>query len=147
VLNGSTGTILKIFGDINDTGNMVYIEYECNVDQGRLYRRAMPFDAGVKPPLTPDQTLLNNIVANPGNADCFSYQELPASGAQYVVDVAITLTVQTPTKDPVSGLYQKETKALLNVSPRNVFNVWQLANAIIVNRVQPTPPTVVALLP
>jgi len=35
----------------------------------------------------------------------------------------------------------------LNVSPRNVFNVWQLASAGILNRVQPMPPTVTALLP
>ncbi len=53
--------------------------------------------------------------------------------------------MQTPDKDPVTGLYQKETKALLNVSPRNVFNVWQLAGLGIVNRVQPTPPSVTAL--
>ena len=145
--DGSNGTILKIFGDINGTGNMVYIQYECDVNAGRLYRRSMAFDVGVKPPLTPDQTLLNNIVANPGNADCFTYQEAVANGKNYVVDVAITLTVQTPSKDPVTGLYQKETKALLNVSPRNVFNVWQLAGLGITNRVQPTPPSVTALLP
>jgi type II secretory pathway pseudopilin PulG len=145
--NGSTGSILKIFGDINDTGKMVYIQYECDINAGRLYRRSMAFDVGVKPNLTPDQTLLNNIVANPDNSNCFTYQEAVANGDKYVVDVAITLTVQTPSKDPVTGLYQKETKALLNVSPRNVFNVWQLAGLGITNRVQPTPPSVTALLP
>ena len=40
-----------------------------------------------------------------------------------------------------------ETKALLNVSPRNVFNVWQLASAGVAERIQPMPPTVTALLP
>jgi len=40
-----------------------------------------------------------------------------------------------------------ETKALLNVSPRNVFNVWQLAGLGVTNRVQPIPPSVQALLP
>ena len=64
--NGSTDSILKIFGDINGTGNMVYIEYECDINAGRLYRRSMPITATAKPALTPDQTLLNNIVANPG---------------------------------------------------------------------------------
>ena len=145
--NGSTGSILKIFGDINGTGNMVYIEYECNINEGRLYRRSMDWNAGVKPALTPDQTLLNNIVANPNGEDCFKYQQSNGNGDPYVIDVAITLTVQTPSKDPVTGLYQQETKALLNVSPRNVFNVWQFANASVINRVQPTPPSVVALLP
>jgi len=151
--NGSTGSILKIFGDINGTGNMVYVQYECDVNAGRLYRRSMAFNIGAKTPLTPDQTLLNNIVANPIDpatglpADCFTYQEAIANGDKYVVDVAITLTVQTPAPDPVTGLYQKETKALLNVSPRNVFNVWELAGLGVANRVQPTPPSVTNLLP
>jgi type II secretory pathway pseudopilin PulG len=145
--DGSTPSILKIFGDINGTGSMVYIQYECDINAGRLYRRSMAFDAGAKPAVTPDQTLLNNLVSNPDNTDCFTYQEAVANGQNYVVDVAITLTVQTPARDPVTGLYQKETKALLNVSPRNVFNVWQLAGLGITNRVQPTPPSVTALLP
>jgi type II secretory pathway pseudopilin PulG len=152
--DGSTGSILKIFGDINGTGNMVYIQYECDVNNGRLLRRSMPITDTAKPPVKPDQTLLNNLIANPidpktGNpADCFTYQEALANGDKYVVDVAVTLTVQTPFKDPVSGLFQKETKALLNVSPRNVFNVWQLAGLAITNRVQPTPPNVTTgLLP
>ena len=140
-------SILKIFGDINGTGNMVYIEYECDINAGRLYRRSMPITAAAKPALTPDQTLLNNIVANPDDAACFTYQERRRTGRRSSIDVAITLTVQTPAKDPVTGLYQKETKALLNVSPRNVFNVWQLAGLGVINRVQPTPPSVTALLP
>src|SRR5262245_586991 len=145
--NGSTDWILKIFGDINGTGNMVYIEYECDINAGRLYRRSMSINETVKPSLSPDLTLLNNIIANPGGAACFTYQEETANGQNFVVDVAITLTVQTPSRDPVTGLFQNETKALLNVSPRNVFNVWQLAGLGIVNRVQPTPPSVTALLP
>jgi type II secretory pathway pseudopilin PulG len=145
--NGSTDWILKIFGDINGTGNMVYIEYICDTAAQRLYRRAMPITAGAKTALTPDQTLLNNIVPNPNNAACFSYQTATGNGQTFVVDVAITLTVQTPSKDPVTGLFQKETKALLNVAPRNVYNVWEQANQLILNRVQPTPPSVTALLP
>ena len=69
-----------------------------------------------------------------------------SSGTTFVVDVAITLTVQTADKDPITGLFQRETKALLNVSPRNVFNVWQLAGLGLGYRVQPTPPSVTALL-
>ena len=145
--NGSTGSILKIFGDINGTGNMVYIQYECDINAGRLYRRSMSITDAVKKPLSADQTLLNNIIANPGGTDCFTYQESVANGQKFVVDVAITLTVQTPSRDPVTGLFQTETKALLNVSPRNVFNVWELAGLGIANRVQPTPPSVTALLP
>jgi Tfp pilus assembly protein PilW len=147
--NGSTGSVLKLFGDINGTGQMVYIEYSCDTVAGNLYRRSMAFDTdpASKPAITADMTLLNNIIANPDGTPCFTYQQQTANGATYVVDVAITLTVQTRDKDPVTGLYQTETKALLNVSPRNVFNVWQLAGLGITNRVQPTPPTVAALLP
>jgi hypothetical protein len=40
-----------------------------------------------------------------------------------------------------------ETKTLLNVSPRNVFHVWQMASMQEFNRIQPTPASVLALLP
>lgn len=147
VANGSTGTALKIFGDVNGNGQMVYVEYQCDTAAGNLYRRSMAFNATAKPAVTPDQALLNNIVANPGGTPCFTYQQQTANGQSFVVDVAITLTVRTAEKDPLTGLFQTETKALLNVSPRNVFNVWQLAGLGISNRVQPTPASVTALLP
>ena len=65
----------------------------------------------------------------------------------YVVDVSVTLTVQTENKDPQTHQFQTETKALLNVSPRNVFEGWQLASQSVANRVQPMPLTVQNLLP
>jgi hypothetical protein len=49
--------------------------------------------------------------------------------------------------DPVTKAYQRETKALLNVSPRNVFNSWALAGIGYADRIQPTPASVTALLP
>ena len=55
--------------------------------------------------------------------------------------------MQSQDKDPITQEYQKESKALLNVSPRNVFNAWQLAGLNITNRVQPTPPQITNLLP
>jgi len=64
----------------------------------------------------------------------------------FVTDVAITLTVQTQNRDPVTKQFQNETKALLNVSPRNVFNAWQLAALKVYERVQPIPASVTALL-
>jgi hypothetical protein len=107
----------------------------------------MSYNATAKPAISADMALLNNITANPNNSDCFTYEERSVVGVPYVVDVAITLTVKTPEKDPVTGLYQTETKALLNVSPRNVFNVWQLASQGIPNRVQPDQLTVPSMLP
>ena len=149
-VNGSTVNLLKLFGDINGDGNMVYIEYKCDTAAGKLYRNVMAYDAVAKAAPTSSQILLGNILANPDGTGCFIYEPnpLPVVGVTtYVLDVAITLTVQTQTKDPITNLFQTETKALLNVSPRNVFNVWQLASAGITNRVQPMPLSVTNLLP
>jgi hypothetical protein len=146
--NGSTGTVLKLFGDVNSDGNMLYVEYTCDTAGGNLYRNTMAWNAGAKPALDPSMVLLRNIVANPGNAACFTYQtQVVPGGDSYITDVAITLTVQTQQKDSVTKQFQKETKALLNVSPRNIFDVWELASAGLNNRVQPMPPTVLNLLP
>jgi prepilin-type N-terminal cleavage/methylation domain-containing protein len=148
--NGSTGTVLKIFGDVNDDGSMVYVEYTCDFDAGRLYRNSMAFDAEAKPAVTVEQVLLDNIEQNPGDTaaeqDCFQYQEKTVVGATYVIGVAITLTVQTRGIDATSNLIQRETKALLNVAPRNVFNVWQMASLDQSDYVQPMPPATAALL-
>lgn len=154
--NGSTATTLKLYGDINADGNMIYVEYTCDPlggvpGTGNLYRNVMPFDqATPKVAANASQALLTNIQANPNNTACFTYTYPPTpivNGNTYVVDVAITLTVQTQVIDPLTKQFQTETKALLNVSPRNVFNTWELASAGINNRVQPMPPTVTALLP
>ena len=149
--NGSTGNVLKLYGDINSDGNMLYIEYSCDTTRGNLYRNVMSFTAGTKPSIagTAGDPMILLPIAADGSA-CFTYQTLPSGcvgSACYVVDVAVTLTVQTAMKDPQTGLYQTETKALLNVSPRNVFEVWQLASASITTRTQPMPATVTALLP
>ena len=131
--NGSTGSLLKLYGDLNGDGNMVYVEYWCDPlpGSGNLYRNVMPFtQATAKLAPTSTQVLLGSIQANPNNTPCFTYMPNPlpmvTSGGianTYVLDVAITLTVQTQNKDVNTNQYQTETKALLNVSPRNVFNV------------------------
>jgi len=155
--NGSTPWVLKLFGDINGDGTLVYIEYTCDPvggpgpGTGNLYRNVMPYDqAPPKAAPTAGQVLLSSIQSNPGGTACFTYMPNPlpnVNGNSFVLDVAITLTVNTQVIDPLTRQFQTETKALLNVSPRNVFNVWQLASAGIVERIQPMPPTVTALLP
>ena len=145
--NGSTATVLKLYGDINGDGSMVYVEYTCDAVLGNLYRNAMAFDAGAKPAVNASQVLLSNIQPNPGGAACFTYQQKTVGANTYVTDVAITLTVQTQKKDAVTKQFQKETKALLNVSPRNVFNAWELAGIGATNRIQPMPASVTNLLP
>ncbi len=152
MLNGSTGNVLKIIGDINGDGNMVYVEYTCDLAAGRLYRNVMPIDAPAKQPLTVEQVLLDNLLQNPPNPDgtippCFIYQERTFGGRTYVIGVAIMTTVRTQQRDAITRNFQTVTKALLNVSPRNVVNVWQLASLNYNERVQPVPPSVIPLLP
>jgi len=66
--NGSTGTLLKLYGDINSDGNMVYVEYTCDTVNHRLYRNVMAWDAAAKPALTNGMILLDNIMPNPAAA-------------------------------------------------------------------------------
>jgi len=145
--NGSTGTVLKLYGDINDDGQMLYVEYTCNVATNSLYRNVMAWNAGSKPALTPGMVLLNNVIANPGNAPCFTYQVEDVAGLKFVTGVAVTLSVHSQQKDAYSKQFQQATKTLLNVSPRNIFLVWTMESIGVHNRLQPMPPTILALLP
>ena len=152
--NGSDGFHLKLFGDVNDDGKMVYVEYTCDTAGHNLYRNSMSFTAVSKPALSPSMIILPNIQPNPPDpgtttppAPCFKYQEKTKAGNTYDVDVSVTLTVQTQNPDPQTNQFQTETKALLNVSPRNVFEGWELAAGGVANRIQPTPASVVSLLP
>ena len=144
--NGSTGSVLKLFGDVNDNGQMVYVEYTCDTVTGRLSRNMMAWNATSKPALTTANILLSNVVPNPGGTPCFSYQTEVVMPNTYVIAIAVTLSVRTQDIDPVTRQFQVETKTLLNVSPRNVFNTWQLASMQETNRIQPIPASVVALL-
>lgn len=150
--NGSTGNVLKIVGDVNGDGRMVYVEYQCDLANGRLYRNVMPITAAAKPAVTVEQILLTNLLPNPPNPDgtvppCFIYQQRTFAGTTYVIGVAIMTTVRSQVRDQNTNDFQRVTKALLNVSPRNVINVWQNASLNNTNRIQPLPPSVVQLLP
>ena len=47
MLNGSTATVLKLYGDINGDGNMVYVEYTCDTAVSHnLYRNVMAIRRG-----------------------------------------------------------------------------------------------------
>lgn len=141
--NGSDGFHLKLYGDINDDGNMVYIEYFCDTAGGNLKRSVTPFNAIA---VQNYQVILPNLSANPSGAACFTYYEVQKAGNSYDVDVSVTLTVQARTVDPQTQQIQKETKALLNVSPRNIYDGYQLAAGGVANRIQPMPATVASLI-
>jgi prepilin-type N-terminal cleavage/methylation domain-containing protein len=146
--SGSTATKLKLYGDINGDGILRYVEYTCDAGTGNFYRNVVPLTAGAKPPLDPSMILINNILPNPGGTPCFTYQEkvVQNSPINAVVNVGITLTVQTQYPDPQTHQFVKESKALLNVAPRNVFYGWQMGNAGLTDHLQPMPPSVLALL-
>lgn len=145
--DGSSDTVLKIFGDINGSGKMVYVEYTCDLNENVLYRNQMDFDAAVKSEPGVEEILVENVQANPDNAPCFTYQEETIANNVFVIGVAITLTVRSEERDPITKKYQQESKALLNVSPRNVFNAWQMYSLLVENRVQPTPDATAKLFP
>ena len=147
MMNGSTGNKLKIYGDINDDGQMVYVEYTCDFVAAKLYRNVMAWNAGAKPAVTEDMALLNNVIANPGGTPCFTYQTEDVLGVTYVTGVAVTLSVQSQQRDVYSKQFSQATKTLLNVSPRNIFLVWTMTSIGITNRLQPMPATILALLP
>jgi prepilin-type N-terminal cleavage/methylation domain-containing protein len=144
--NGSTANVLKIVGDVNGDTNMVYVEYVYDAAAGTLSRNMMPFSAATKPVVNAGQVLLTNLLPNPGGTPCFTYEQKTVAGTTYVLNVAITLTSRTQFVDRVTRQFQTETKALLNVAPRIVFQVWQLANLGVSNRIHPMPPSVTNLL-
>jgi len=139
----STDKYLRMFGDINGDGNIVYVEYYCDTSGGNLTRSVTPYDQTLK---NPGVTILGNITANPNNTACFQYQLKPSGqGTSSVVDVTVTLTVNTQSLDPQTHVQQQETKALLNVAPRNVFDAWLLGTGTVTSRLQPVPTNVTAL--
>jgi prepilin-type N-terminal cleavage/methylation domain-containing protein len=149
--DGSTDSVLKIVGDVNSDGSLMYVEYTCDWTAGRLYRNMMAYDVTTKPALSVEQVLLDNLLPNPPDPDgtippCFTYEEVVVANTPYVINVAIMTTVRTHKRHPITGEFQTVTKALLNVAPRNVFHAWQIASLGYTDRIQPLPATVVALL-
>jgi hypothetical protein len=153
---GSDCSTLKLYGDINGDGKIVYVEYHCETatatktSPGFLYRNEVDnaVTAPLKPPVNPTMYLLNNLQQNPNQAwnGCFTYQVQNVGTVPFVTDVALTLTVQTQMIDPQTHDYQNETKALLNITPRNVYYVWEATSIGEVPRNQPLPDNIANLL-
>jgi prepilin-type N-terminal cleavage/methylation domain-containing protein len=137
----SSGSTLKLYGDINGDGTMYYVTYHCDQTAGTLYRYISDTnDLNTASKIT-GTLLLDNLGTNPPSnspAPCFTFftkdapVNLTGGGTAtetFVVNVAVTLTVNTQNKDLQTGNTQTETKALLNIAPRNVFEAWQLAGS------------------
>src|SRR5437899_3386583 len=67
---GSTGAVLKLYGDINGDGNMMYVEYTCNpgtpAAPGFLYRNQVAFNAAaaLKLPVNSSMVVLSNVLVS-----------------------------------------------------------------------------------
>jgi len=148
VLSSSTGTSLKMYGDINADGTLVYVQYDCDTTAGTLSRSVTTIAPGVTT-RNASQILLTNLVANPGGAPCFQYGtgvSVTANGTTYtfVPSVGVSLTLRTSKRDPQSGAFVTMTKSFSNLAPRNVLIGLNMAQSSpsIVNRLQLTPPGV-----
>jgi len=155
----SNASTLKLYGDLYGDGNTYYVIYKCTQNangNGTLYRYVSSgTDINTTAAMQAGVLLLDNLGQNPGGTPCFTYQVkepfVTINGGQvqqtFVVNVAVTLTVQTQNRDAQTGQFQTETKALLNISPRNVFDAWELASAPTgYTRAQPMPPNILSTM-
>ena len=148
VLSTSTANQLQLVGDINGDGTLVYVEYNCNNQSpgpGTLTRSITLISAASK---NASSVLVDNVMPNPGGTACFQFPSpLPTAtlaGTTYtfVPQVGVTLTVQSSSRDPVTGSFLTITKQALDLVPRNVQMGLALGNAGIANLLQPTPSSV-----
>ena len=138
ILSSSTATQLKIFGDINADGKLVYVQYTCDTAAGTLTRSTTPISAGA---INPGQVLVQNLVPNPGGTACFQYaSSVTSNGFTFVPSVAVTMTIQTSERDPQTGQFVTMTKSFLKLASRNILAGLSLAQANQTDSLQPTPP-------
>ncbi len=139
ILSSSTATQLRIFGDINADGTLVYVRYDCNANAGTLSRSVTPITAATSNPAV---VLVDNVTANPGGTPCFRYTSTTVAGYTFMTSVSLTLTAQTTQIDSWTRQLVSETKSFNGLSPRNVLLGLALANAGLTSQLQPTPPGV-----
>jgi type II secretory pathway pseudopilin PulG len=140
ILPSSTGTELRLIGDLNGDGTLVYEWYDCDPMTGNLARSLNKVSA---PGVNSSQLLLDHIVANPKDANgndvaCFQYTTTIVRGFTFVTGVAITISAQTPERDAQTGAFVTVTESLLNISPRNVLAGLEAARTNLLTRLQPT---------
>jgi len=140
VLSSSSSTSLKMFGDINGNGTLTYVQYDCDMTAGTLSRSITTIAPGVTT-RSASQTLLTDMITNPGGTPCFQYgAAVSAGGYSFIPSVAVSLTLQTARQDAQTGAYVTMTKSFSNLSSRNILTGITLAQAGVTNRLQPTPP-------
>ena len=135
ILPSSTGTQLRLVGDLNGNDILVYGWYDCDPMTGNLTRSMKKVSA---PDTDPPQLLLTHIVANPNSVPCFQYTTTTVRNFTLVTGVAITISAQSLTRDPRTGAFVTVTESLLNISPRNLLAGLEAARSNLMSRLQPT---------
>jgi prepilin-type N-terminal cleavage/methylation domain-containing protein len=141
VLSSSTANELRLFGDINNDGTVVYLKYACDTAAGTFTRsitKVTPTSAAANVP----ETLLTNLIANPSAAPCFQYTTVTSGAYTFVTSVGVTLSVRTAAVDPQTRQYGTMTKSFLNLAPRNILSGLNLAVSGNTDHLQTTPPNI-----
>src|SRR5215813_3278643 len=135
----SSGTLLKIFGDINGDNTITYVEYDCS--GSTLTRSEWQVPSSGARTLVRTGTLVTDVIANPGSppTPCFQYATATAAGVTFVTSVTVTLSVQSAANDPFTKQRVSMTKSSLNLSPRNLLTGIDLAQGGFTGRFQPIP--------
>jgi hypothetical protein len=139
ILSSSTGDVLRLVGDINGDGTLVYEEYACDATAGTFSRSITPIGATSKNSAV---ILVQGLTSNPDGTACFTYSAATSSGYTFVTNVGFTVTIRSLEIDPQAGSYATITKSFQNLSPRNIKAALALAQAGMTAPLQPTPPGV-----
>ena len=132
IWSSSGGSTLILIGDILGDGTLVQVQYDCDLTSGTLKRSVTPITPTATAINTSD-TLVDNVVANPGGTNCFQYQM--DSSSTYKIGVGLTITVQTKYVDPLTRTqgatvtYPTMTKTFLNMSARNVISAIDMSQS------------------
>ena len=146
VLSSSTANSLKLFGDINADGSLCYVQYDYDSTAGTLSRSITTIAPGVTT-RNASETLLTNLVANPGGTAFFQYGtavNVTVNSVTYsfIPSVAVSVSIRTSKIDPQTHTYDVMTKSFSNLAARNVLAGLTLVQSspAITNQLQPTPP-------
>jgi Tfp pilus assembly protein PilW len=134
--NASTATELRMVGDFNGDGNLMYVRYICDTVGGTLTREATPITAAAK---NAGVVMIDNLTVDPQGQPCFSYNTPGPVGVNtFTTNVAVQLTSQTQGTDPFTR-NRPTTFDILNLSPRNLVYGRGIASAGLTSGLQPVP--------
>ena len=104
VMASSTGTELRLFGDINADGSLLYVHYNCDTTAGTLTRSVTTVTPSASAS-SAGLTLLSTLIANPGGTPCFQYTAQVPTSAQTLGtgNGSLTTFSGTVTPAPVSS--------------------------------------------